>query len=780
MKFFRIILFISFFVLAVLSSFLAVAQTCEEKTRYYEVLDVQDVRPIIPEMKNYIKENIKTISADCKRRLHYLVGVCYEITGSIDSAAIYFNLAAADAKLCKSDTAIAETFINTSGFYLRRGNLPKTRLLLDTANQSLSKHLRSFKNNYNLEGGPSTYVSLEDPIVSANKNANSFKKQFGSTELYLLRSYYQNAGNYYIYTNKPEEAKKNLLLSYQFAKANLLDSTEGNILNNLGLLVSNEGFYLRAVEFLNESLLIAEQQKDTAAMPNTLLNLSFCYRKIKKIKEAEAYAARARNIAQKNGYAAFFCRSSSFLSRALSIQDKVKEAVEIMRQSIDTATKYKLTNELAYNYRALAEIMVQHNYNLPEVLSLTQKSRNIVLEIGDSSFLNSTDITLGHYYLKTRDYAPALKYTLQSIGFCYQFNDYAELDAALKQAAEVYTAMGDYKTANQYLLKYDQIKDSLGNTEIRLSMQDLERKYDNQSKKLQISRLEQDQKEKEFLLARNKSRIRLFVGIAIATLLAALSFLYFNRKLARQKKEVINSNKKLQELTSLQNRLFRIIGHDLKSMILPFSRAGKIMQNYLGKNESANASLYANKLEENAVRLSGTINNLLFWSVQQLDGYQINKEKLWVRDQLDIVLEPFDELIRLKNIDFINLIKKEESLITDKEAFQIILRNIISNSIKFTDRGAITVSSIADPSFYTLSVRDEGKGMSPEKVEQLFTRPLQETTSGTRGEKGSGIGFSIIKKLAELNGARLSVDSIAGKGTTVSIQFHSNTNDNKA
>ncbi len=747
------------------------AQTCEEKTAYYEKLDVPDIRPIISEIKNYISKNTPALSFDCKRRLYYLVATCYEITGAIDSAGLHFEMATTAAKLCNSDTALAETFIHASGFYVRRNNLAKAKLFLDESYRALTRHLATFKKNYDVEGAPSVYVNLEDPIITANKNATDFSKQFGAPQLYLLRSYYQSKGNYLLYSNQPEEAKKNLLLSYQFAKANPLDSTEGNILNNLGLLLSNEGLYLRAVEFLNESLLISEKQSDQASMVNTLINLSFCYRKIKKNKEAEIYAARARTISQKNGYASFFCRSSSFLARALSLQNNVTAAEKVMRESIDTASKYQLTNEMAYNYRALAEIMVQHNYKLPEVLNLAQKSRDLILQLGDSSFLNATDITLGNYYYKNGNYANALKYTEQSIRYSYQFNDFADLDVANKQMADIYTALNNFQMANKYLLRYDQIKDSLSNTEMKLSMQDLERKYDNQSKKLQISRLEQDRKEKEFMLNQNRNRIRLIIIIAGITLMASLSFLYLNRKLSRQKKEVERSNQKLEEVTALQNRLFRIIGHDLKSMILPFSRAGKIMQNYLSKNEGAHASLYASKLEENAVRLSGTVNNLLFWSVQQLDGFKVKKEILPVREQVQQVLEPFEELTRLKNIDVINLIKKEETLLTDNEALQIMLRNIISNAIKFTERGAITIYSDSTSISYTIYVRDEGMGIAPESVEKLFKESLQETRSGTQGEKGSGIGFSIIKKLASLNNATLKIDSVPSKGTTVGITF---------
>jgi signal transduction histidine kinase len=753
-----------------------IAQNCAAKALYYEKLDVPDVRPVIPEMKNYISKNVALLTADCSRRMNYLIAICYEITGEVDSAASYFNVAKQAASKCSNDTAIVETYMLVSGFYLRRNRLPESKRLLDTAYYGMRRYIYMAQKDYDLEKAPSFYVNLDDPIISSNNNAGKFSTQFNATQLSLLRQYYQTRGNYYLADNKPYDAKANLLLSYQFAKANPADSTEGNILNNLGLLLSNEGYYQRAVDFLNESLLISEKQKDNAAMVNTLLNLSFCYRKIKKIKDAETYAARAHQIAQLSGYSAYYCRASSFLARALAMQDKVKEAEQIMRAGIDTAKKYKLDNELAYNYRSLAEIMVQHNYKMPEVKTLAEKSRSMVVQLGDSSFLNATDLTLGNYYLKTNNYTKALQYTKQSMDYSYQFNDYAEIDLAYKQMADVYTAMNNYKMANTYLQKYEAVKDSLVSRELQLSMQDLERKYSTQSKLLKISDLEKDQKEKGFLLVKNKNRMWLFIYIAIATLLAAAIFFYFNRKLSRQKKELMASNEKLEGLTGLQNRLFRIIGHDLKSMIMPFSRAGKIMHNYLDKNETGNTVLYANKLEENAVRLSGTVNNLLFWSLQQLDGYQIKKELIDVRENTEAVLEQFEELIRLKGIHLINLIKKGEQLLIDKEGFQIILRNILSNAIKFTDKGSVTIFSATGNSSYTISVRDEGIGMDDKKTVQLFTQPLQQTTSGTRGEKGSGIGFSIVKKMVELNGGTVQLTSEKNKGTTVNVSFLLNSN----
>ena len=742
-----------------------------QKTIAFETEDSPDLAAAILEMKDYIFINKNNVTPDCKRRICYLISICYDFIGYKDSAETYLLNGRIAAAACNNDTAIAESFLHSADFYRRNGNKAAGKVLIDTAGFALKRYMAAIKSTLNIETAATIYTDADNPFGNQTNNTANFKKQFTGTQLFLLRLYHQIKGNYLFEESKGEEAKKNLLLAYQFSLANPSDSTEGNILNNIGLAITNEGRYKNAADFFLQALLFAEKRNDYAAMSSPLINLSYCYRKIKNYGQAELYAVKAVELAKKTQNQANFCRASSFLSRALSLQNKPEAAEAIMRTAIDTAIKYKLKNELAYNYRALAEIMVQHNYKLPEVRLITEKSRGILIEINDSSFLNATDITLGNYYLKTANYPFALQYTQQSILFSRQFNDYSEIDVAYKQLADIYLAMGNYKMAYTYLEKFNRVKDSLSGIEIKLSMQDLERKYNSSSKELQIAKLEKGTKEKELLISKKNNRINLFSGIALFTLLAALSFFYFNRKITRQKKQVDIANEKLKDLTGLQNRLFRIIAHDLKAMLLPFNRAGKILHNYFSKNDTQSASLYVNKLEENAVRLSATVNNLLFWSARQLEGYVLKKEITGIRENIIAVLEPFEELISLKKIEIVNLINEGDNLLIDKGALEIILRNIFSNAIKFTSAGAIHISGNKQTGGYTLQIKDEGTGMSDEKIQQLLTLPLQQSSSGTAGEKGSGIGFSIVKKLVELSEGKLFIESSPTQGTTVTVFF---------
>ena len=205
---FNLLLNTVFLLLFFISPKANLAQQCEAKTLYYEQLDVADVRPIIQEMKTYVGNNNGLLTADCSRRMNYLIAVCLEITGMIDSATAYFNIAKQAAKLCGNDTAMVETYLLTSSFFLRHGKITQSKLIFDTAYLAIRRYME--KSNYDMEGAPSYYVNLDDPILGSNKNAIGFNERFTPTQLYLLMSYYQIKGNYYLMNNKPEEAKKNL------------------------------------------------------------------------------------------------------------------------------------------------------------------------------------------------------------------------------------------------------------------------------------------------------------------------------------------------------------------------------------------------------------------------------------------------------------------------------------------------------------------------------------------------------------------------------------------
>jgi signal transduction histidine kinase len=248
-------------------------------------------------------------------------------------------------------------------------------------------------------------------------------------------------------------------------------------------------------------------------------------------------------------------------------------------------------------------------------------------------------------------------------------------------------------------------------------------------------------------------------------------FFYFNRKLTHQKKILQNTNATLSELTASQNRLFGIIAHDLKGMVVPFYRAGKILSNYIDNEKMQDAKMFSSKLEENALRLSATLNNLLYWSLQQMKGISINKEVLPIKETINHVINHYADVMQIKKLTIINNIPLQETFFTDKEAFQVIIRNLFSNAVKFTENNSITFFSENSNNYYSIGIADKGIGMTEQQTKKLFSFEDKKSLTGTQGEIGSGLGLVVVKKIAEVLDAKLNIKSSLGNGTSITIIF---------
>jgi signal transduction histidine kinase len=129
--------------------------------------------------------------------------------------------------------------------------------------------------------------------------------------------------------------------------------------------------------------------------------------------------------------------------------------------------------------------------------------------------------------------------------------------------------------------------------------------------------------------------------------------------------------------------------------------------------------------------------------------------------------QTFSHTLQKKGIVFANQASPGKSVMADENHIKVVLRNLMSNAIKFTDsNGSITLTSDYDDHKVIISVADTGKGMSQDEIEKLFSAQTHFSKPGTSGENGLGIGLMLCKELVELNGGKLWVTSTPGKGST--------------
>lgn len=229
-------------------------------------------------------------------------------------------------------------------------------------------------------------------------------------------------------------------------------------------------------------------------------------------------------------------------------------------------------------------------------------------------------------------------------------------------------------------------------------------------------------------------------------------------------------NLKLKEHNATKDKFFSIIAHDLRNSfnsILGFSDLLQINAvNYSVEEIKNDVKI----ISDSASQTYKLLENLLEWSRVQSGKLRTNIKKHNIKNIVSEVCYLFEEMCVAKNLSINNTITSDIDISCDDEITKTILRNLIYNSIKFTNpNGKISVSSHKTDLFTLIQVSDNGIGISPERISQLFSIDKDISTKGTANEKGSGLGLILCKELIELQGGRIRVESEEGKGTIVSL-----------
>jgi len=235
--------------------------------------------------------------------------------------------------------------------------------------------------------------------------------------------------------------------------------------------------------------------------------------------------------------------------------------------------------------------------------------------------------------------------------------------------------------------------------------------------------------------------------------------------------ELENSNQqlqmqsiKLQTLNETKDKLLAIIGHDLRSPSVALSSLLDLMeQKMINPKEFAD---YSVKLKYGIGNFQFILENLLLWSNNQMDGIITYAQKENLKQIVDQNIRLLQEVANHKQIEMINQIEESIFVFADKNQISVVIRNLISNAIKFSyTHSSIEIKGNMDQKFYKVSVHDSGTGISSEIMGKLFENTLQASTYGTNNEKGTGLGLTLCKDFVEKNGGKIGVESELGKGS---------------
>lgn len=227
--------------------------------------------------------------------------------------------------------------------------------------------------------------------------------------------------------------------------------------------------------------------------------------------------------------------------------------------------------------------------------------------------------------------------------------------------------------------------------------------------------------------------------------------------------------KQLLALNNLKDRLFSIISHDLRTPLINLFDIIKMIDDGLITPQEFNILLP--QLSKSVGYTSGLLDNLLFWSKSQLQGEVIKPVEIRVREMSENIIHLFERSITEKRIVLQNGVDPNCTIYADQDMMQLVLRNLISNAVKFSNRGGhVNLSSLNDGHFTRLCIEDDGVGISAHDLSKIFDIETF-STRGTDNEQGTGLGLLLCKDFVEKNNGRIWVESEFSEGSKFFVEL---------
>ncbi len=322
--------------------------------------------------------------------------------------------------------------------------------------------------------------------------------------------------------------------------------------------------------------------------------------------------------------------------------------------------------------------------------------------------------------------------------------------------------------------------DSLSSNESKLKIKELELKYSAENFKNEIELLKRDNEITSLRITRLRFGI---ISLVLILILAGIiwSVSLKRNRLKRETNDLLtrknqeleaalhklkDSETNLKELNAAKDKFFSIIGHDLRNPLNALLGFSELLSGNTRQYTMEEIRMYNKIINDSARNMHQLIENLLDWSRSQTGSIDFSPRICDLLQVTNDIQNIFNIQISKKKISVLNNIPINMKVFADKNLLSTILRNLISNAIKFTPQGGyITLSAEKSNGNVNISVVDTGIGMTQEQIRNLFKLDTNLTKAGTSEEKGTGLGLILCKEFVELHKGSIRVESNPDKGS---------------
>lgn len=370
---------------------------------------------------------------------------------------------------------------------------------------------------------------------------------------------------------------------------------------------------------------------------------------------------------------------------------------------------------------------------------------------------------LGNIYLEEGEEEEAIQYTMKGLEMAKGEGLKEQVRDASLVLYQLYSNQKNYEKAIAYQTQYYTYKDSIQNVETTQRLANLRTEYEVGLKQSEVD-----------LLLEQKQSNRIIMIIIISVLFIVICLVIVIYSFYKSKKRLSEQLEKQKDdlvvLNETKDKFFSIISHDLRGPVNSLYGLVAVSKIYINEGKTNRVVDMVNQMDGFVEHLTGLLDTLLNWALNQRGGFPYSPEKLLLKEVVDDTVAISKDMAYSKGIKIEASIQDDLELFADRNSTATILRNLLNNSIKFTnDQGLVTINAEKVGEECVIKVVDNGIGIPKDKLDRLFSLNEKVSTKGTIGEKGIGLGLQLVYEFIQLNKGKIEVESEVDKGTTFTV-----------
>jgi signal transduction histidine kinase len=471
------------------------------------------------------------------------------------------------------------------------------------------------------------------------------------------------------------------------------------------------------------------------------------------IKEAEPYAKKLKPSTVQS---VFYNRKAAILYE-LKQQDAALEAVK-ESQRIDSIA--------GLSWQTLSNLNIEGSIyrdrkEFKKAQKVLRRSSAFAMSKGDTVQYCRHLYNLGLSFYRHGDYDSSAIYGKIIPKYRNVIENEALVDDAYRLVAISYKALDIYDSAYRYL-------DSAHINSLRRMETIIDSKVGTfrERNELEKAHLKNEALEAENVRSRLKGYLLMFALITVGL----IAFIWYRQRseFKEENEHRKRLNAELEQSLEFKNKLIGIVAHDIRNPMSSIIALVELYRN--GHIDNEQVGDFMTKLESSSKQVNLLLENLLSWLLAQKGELVPNKVKLKTTPLLKEVLKEVQTQLISKQIQ-LSLPKESFEIMADRDYLALIIRNLITNSIKFSKVGGqVIVDTLLNDEHLVFKIQDFGVGMSQEQISQLLNGK-STSERGTGAEKGTGIGLQLVRELTDAHGGTLQFESQPGEGTTVTLSL---------